>query len=493
MANELQLVRVQTEPTIILDDIQSIDTETGTAEAIGKPESPVAMSKQYGAVVPLIQILNFAFIGETIVSMTISSTDSIPTATFTVLIRDKSFYSTSFPKDGDLFSIFIRSKDNLFKPIRNDYEITSVKISPEQSENTTETMTVFGKLRIPGYDAIKCFSVKDTSLKTVMKVATDLKLGFATNEVDTADSQSWICPYDKVKDFLEDTVMSAYKDEDSFYTYFVDWYYYRNFVNVEPLFSEQTEIDEGMIISLLGNDYGKDSEQPKNQAKTVLTNWEEVQMTPSFIIKYNLTNRSADINLRHGYKRYVQYYDALIKENTAVFVDPKTTEGSENDKQLLKGRPLENFYLNQIEGKWLGVQYGGDGENCHGNYNYAKIHNFQNTVHLDKMGMTVELQGLNLNLRRMQSIPVVIVIKRDTTRKIINEPIDEAQEASNPNENEPNRTKPILDFENTPIALDKVASGFYVIKSMQITYREGKFKHSLDLIRREWPTPPQSH
>ena len=62
MANELQLVRVQTEPTIILDDIQSIDTETGTAEAIGKPESPVAMSKQYGAVVPLIQILNFAFI-----------------------------------------------------------------------------------------------------------------------------------------------------------------------------------------------------------------------------------------------------------------------------------------------------------------------------------------------------------------------------------------------------------------------------------------------
>jgi hypothetical protein len=183
----------------------------------------------------------------------------------------------------------------------------------------------------------------------------------------------------------------------------------------------------------------------------------------------------------------------LIKENTAVFVDPKTTEGSENDKQLLKGRPLENFYLNQIEGKWLGVQYGGDGENCHGNYNYAKIHNFQNTVHLDKMGMTVELQGLNLNLRRMQSIPVVIVIKRDTTRKIINEPIDEAQEASNPNENEPNRTKPILDFENTPIALDKVASGFYVIKSMQITYREGKFKHSLDLIRREWPTPPQSH
>jgi hypothetical protein len=493
MANELQLIRVQTEPTIVLDDIQSIDTEEGTAEAIGKPTSPVAMSKQYGAVIPLIQILNFAFDGETIVSFNINSTDNIPTATFTVLIRDKSFYSTSFPKDGDIFSIFIRSKDDLFKPIRNDYEITSINIIPEQGENTTETMTVFGKMRIPGYDAIKCFSVKDTSLKAVMKVATDLKLGFATNEVDTQDSQPWICPYDKVKDFLEDTVTAAYKDEDSFYTWFIDWYYYLNFVNVEPLFSAQPEIDEGMLISLLGNDYGKDSTLPKNQSKVVLTNWEEVQMSPGFIIKFNLNNKSASINLKHGYKRYVQYYDALIKENTSVFVDPKTSPGAELDKQLLKGRPLENFYLQQNEGKWMGVQYGNDGENLHGNYNYAKILNFQNNVHLDKMGMTVELQGLNFNLRRMHVVPVIIVIKRDTTRKIINEPIDESQEASNPNSDEPNRTKPILDFENTPIAIDKVASGFYVIKTMQIAYSKGQFKHILTMVRREWPTPPQTH
>jgi hypothetical protein len=493
MANEKQLIRVLTEPTIVLDDLESIDTETGTADAIGNPVTPVSLSKQFGAVVPLIQVLNFSFEGETIVSFSLNSTGDIPTASFTVNVRDKSFYSTSFPKDGDLFSIFIRSKDDLFKPIHNDYEITGVKITPTQNENTTETMTISGKLRIPGYDAIKCFSVKGTSMNAMMKVATDLNLGFASNEVDTDDSQVWICPYDKVKDFIADTVAASYKDENSFFSYFIDWYYYFNFVNVEPLFSEQPEIDEGMMVSMLGNDYGKDSELPKELTKNVLSNWDEVQMQPNFIITHNLTNKSAAVNLRHGYKRYAQFYDALIKENQAIFADPYTTEGAEREKQLLKGRPAEEFYLQQIEGKWMGVQYGDNGDNCHGNYNYSKILNFQNIVHMDKMGIEIVLQGLNFNLRRMQVVPVVIAIKRDYVRKRFNEPVDEDQQASNPNSDEPNRTKSALDFEDTPITIDKVASGFYVINSMRIVFTEGKFQHHCTLIRREWPTPPQTY
>ena len=66
MPNEKQLIRVLTEPTILLDDIQSMDVEEGTATAAGSPTSSTKFSKQYGGAFPLIQILGRAFSSEQI-------------------------------------------------------------------------------------------------------------------------------------------------------------------------------------------------------------------------------------------------------------------------------------------------------------------------------------------------------------------------------------------------------------------------------------------
>ena len=117
---------------------------------------------------------------------------------------------------------------------------------------------------------------------------------------------------------------------------------------------------------------------------------------------------------------------------------------------------------------------------------------------MDKLNLIVELESVNFNLRRMQSIPVIIVIKKDFSRKKINEPIDEDQEATPPNSDEPNRTKSILDSEELPFTLDKTLSGNYVIKDIIYTYRKGldddaQFRQECVLVRREWPTPPQTY
>lgn len=495
MANEKQLVRALSEPTIILDDLQSMDVEDGTAEQIGSPSSAPKYSKQYGAVIPLIQVLGKVFSDSQIKSMIIDSSGPLPNCTATFIVNDKSFYSTFFPKDGDLMTVFIRSKDDIFKPIRNDYEISNIQINAREGggENSVDTMTITGALRIPGYDAVKCFSKKGTSMGVLMKTAEELKLGFASNETDTADEQVWICPFNKTRDFIENTTLASWKDESSFYTSFIDPYYYLNFVNMEPLFSEKAEIDEALLIDLLSNDYGKDNEQAKQQSKIVLTNWQENSGTPFYILRYSLVNNSASVNLTHGYKRYLSYYDAYTQEPNSVFVDPLTTPESEKKQILLKGRPDEDFYLSQVEKKWMGAQYGEDGENCHGQYNFAKINNFQNNIHMSKMGLRVTLQTINPNLRRMQTVPVVITIMRDPIRKQINEPIDQDQEASNPNTDEPNRTKTALEATETPITLDKTISGFYVISEIQYIFRKGEFRQECLLIRREWPTPPQTY
>lgn len=493
MANEKQLIRVLTEPTIVLDDITSMDVESGTAKQIGAPSSAIKYSKQYGAVIPLVQILGKVFEDDQVTFLEINSSGELPYCTATFAVNDKSFYSSFFPKDGDLMTVFIRSKDDVFKPIRNDYEISNISINAKSGENSVDTMTISGSLRIPGYDAIKCFSKKGTSMQVIMQTAADLNLGFATNEVDTADEQVWICPFEKTREFIANTTLAAWKDKGSFYTSFVDPFYYLNFVNMEPLFSGKTEIDDAMSIDLLSNDYGKDNVQAKQQTKIVLTNWEETSGTPFHMLKYSLVNNSAAVNLVHGYKRYATYYDTLLQENQSIFCDPITSPESEKDKIILKGRPLENFYLKQVEGKWMGAQYGEDGENCHGNYNFAKINNFQNIVHIGKMGLKVTLQALNPNLRRMQSVPVIITIMRDAVRKKINEPIDEDQESTNPNPDEPNRTKTALKAEEAAIVIDKTISGYYVISEINYVYRKGQFRQELFLIRREWPTPPQTY
>ena len=493
MSNERQLIRTLVDPTIVLDDLQMMDTENGSATSIGSPTSPVSMAKQIGGVSPLVQINNRAFESEQIVSMEIRCEGDRPSATVSFSVRDKSFYSTSFPKDGDLMSIFVRSKDDLFKPIRNDYEITSVNVYPRPGggENTPEDMTISGLLRVPGLDAEKCFSDHGTSMDIIMNASTALKLGFATNEVSTADEQTWICPFEKTSDFLYNVTLSAWKDEQSFFTYFLDHYYCVNFVNVDPLFSEKPEIDDALALNLLTNDYGKDSVQAKFKGKNVLTNWDDASSTNFYIQSYSLVNNSATVNMREGYRRFSRYYDAFIKESQNLYVDPLTTPGSERDQIIMKGRPGEDFYLEQIRSKWMGVQYGKDGENSHPKINYAKINNYQNMVHLQKMYLQVSLESVNFNLRRFQVIPVVIVIKKDYSRKRINEPVDESQQLSSPNPDEPNREKTALSFEETPITLDKTVCGYYVIRDIIYKYNKGKFTQDCVLFRREWPTPPQ--
>ena len=492
MAVEKQLVRTITTPTIVLDDIQATDVEQGTADTLGNPTSPVAFSKQYGGAFPLVQVNTRIFPTDQVVSMRLDCIGEVPYCSVTFNVSDKSFYSTSFPKDGDLMSIFIRSKDDVFKPIRNDFEISSVSVSPRPNggENTPDDMTITGKLRIPGYDAVKCFSKRGTSYDALLSTAADLSLGFATNEVDTADTQTWICPYEKVQDFIRETALSAWKDELSFFTWYIDHYYILNFVNVDPMFDE-SEIDEGLGLELITQDFGKDSEQAKFKGKAVLSNWDDMSGTNFFIQSYSLQNSSASVNLYHGYRRYAQFYDALVKENQSIFVDPRTTEGSEREKQLMKGRPNENFYLQQINTKWMGAQYGSNGENCHEKFNFARINNFQNNIHLPKLKLVVKLESANFNLRRMQPIPVIIVIKKDSPRKKLNEPIDEDRQSSDPNSSEPNREKSALSFEDSPITIDKTISGFYVVESFSYIYEQGKFSQECTLIRREWPTPPQ--
>jgi hypothetical protein len=484
MALESQLIRSIVEPKIVLDEVSVKDIDEGTqngtdgSSAQTFPPSHLKYGNMAGNLFPLVQINDMIFQGDQIEYLEIASEGFLPTLSLRIFMDSKFFLSTSFPKDGDLVSIFIKSNDDSVKPIRNDYDITSVNVRSTGRETDHDTIYVSGILRVPGIKSQKCFSKRGTSSKALQMVAEDLKLGFASNEPDTSDEQAWICPYDIVQDFVEEVTSSSWKDSESFFTSFVDIFYYLNHVNVDPLFSDKPEIDDAVGLELFTQNYAIDSEQSKSPRAHVLSNWDNIRETNFYIERYEQKNNSTKIGLSDGYKRYLHYYDALLREKNTIFADPKVTPGAEKTSVILKGRANEDIYLGQVSHRWMGNLYGEDGENNHSNILFAKVWNYQNMKHLKKMSLNVVTSGINMNVRRFQPIPIIIMVVKDLMRKKANEPKDESG-------------TPIADQENIPFTVDQFYSGFYVVGSVKYKYERGNFTQEMNMLRREWPNPSQ--
>jgi hypothetical protein len=486
------IVRQISAPSIILDDIAVVDTEYGTnSSAISDAKDyPIKYSKVQGAGHPLIQINNFLFRDEDIVYVKIDTSGFLPSISVTLLIRNKSMYTAGFPKDGDILSIFIRSKDDDFKPIRNDYEITGLRVHGEIKETTSEFMEITGVLYVEGLKDMKCSFNNGTSIDVLQEIAENLQLGFATNEISTKDEQKWISPYRTTQDHIQEIAGASWKDEKSFFTSFVDIFYHLNFVNVDPLFSIEPGKELGISIEDYSTDYDTDSELIKTHMTILFTNHRMARYSSNFVLRYSQINKANQINRKHGYVKYNHYYDALLKKKVMFFNDPLTSPGSENEKYIFKGRNSEDQRFNRVTHNWMGTMYGGNGENQHPKYIYAKTWNSQNMVHLDKLYLEVELSKINMNIRKYQVIPLLIIVHDDEARRKYNEPEDLTNSQTPTTQGTPDAQSKTISEEDLPYVVEKFYSGNYVVQDIFYEYEKGDFKQKIKLLRREWPIPP---
>lgn len=478
MSTELQLVRSVSDPTIKLDDIIISDMWEGTSNDYYNKVDTLKGYKMFGDSFPLIKINNHIFSSDQIIRFEINHNGYIPTINVTLLITNKSFYDKSYPKDGDIISIFIRSGNKLLKPIRNDYEIITVStnLSRGGREMTYEKISIYGVLHVPGILNQKCFSVEGTSLDAMLDIANKLELGFATNETSTDDYQKWICPYEKTIDFLYDITLSSWKNSNSFFSFFIDTFYYLNFVNMNPLFSDMDESEMGVLTSqFFKTDYESNDDKMIYKGQVILTNFSQFQNSDNYIRNYRLENNSY-ISNKYGQKINLMFYDTINEDIEKLFVETLVTEDKEKNHIILKGRANDDYYLQQTKTIWDGISID---DNTHDMYKIAKINNFHNNNQINKLILKIELGTINFNLRRMQPIIMIIFIENDINRKNINTP-QEIQDQYGKDE--------------MPFAIDQFFTGCYVIKD--ITYRydkkdmdDGKFYQELTLMRREWPDP----
>jgi hypothetical protein len=492
------------EKTIQLDELSMVDNKRQDSQ---KKEDVISI--EY----PLIRINDYILNRAEIRNFTIDCTEFLPKVTLNALFLDHLFIAKEMPKDGDIISVMIRSKNNILKNIRNDYVITSVYVAPNLTgfKNAVE-MTFYGELFIPGLKSQKNdFSFKGTSLEAAKDFAQKFGLGFASNEDNTNDKQIWLKANISGDIYINNIIERAWRDKKSFYNCWIDLYYNLNFVNLDKqLMSSETETDIATVISNIDKNwtYGSNVEE-KNAVPTIklFSNWLNFRTSSFYINSWRPINRSSQITFKIGTKMTCEMFEhnKNIYENVktdknknywAVTVEPTYDENKANKTILLRGRtPFDastnktdlaraNYsYIDLYEKyPWLGIQYtisNPDEDNSrwdgnhHQNYQVARVQNLINNKELDKLNLHVEVNGNNFNIIRGDKMPVILIRFDAIDNKKIHP-----------------------ESKYTGDMLDLFYSGWYLVKGFIVNWKNSEkgslmsdFIQEFILTRREWPTP----
>ena len=399
---------VISDPKITLDNISIRDTEYGTDTKYVPIGTETKFSKFLGDFQPVIQINNLLFQDADLPIVILDCSSFLPKLTLSVKSKGGLFTSRAFPKDGDVVSLYIKSNNKDYKPIRADFKVISVSSSPsyddkgEIADFGLECILDIPKINI---DRIKCFSNK-SSIDVLKDITDDLKIGLAINESGVIDSMNWIIPNTSYYDFLiNDLLLHCYKDDNSFFTSFIDYNYHLNFVEINKILNGNDDINMGIVEYLSSTDHmPDDKEKTRDKIPFVFSNSKKVNNTPFKISGYTLISDSGYISFLHGYRNFIMYYDKDQKSFEQYFIETITSDNAA-DKIILKER--DNIDHTQFVKSTLLPALHND--NVNKNYHYAKVHNDLNNKEMRKINLCINLEGINLNIYRYQKIPVYVV------------------------------------------------------------------------------------
>ena len=459
------------DPKIELAELSIQDVEFGSNPNYKPKGGETKFSKLVGDYSPFVEINGMKFSGYDIENFVLDLSGFVPRVTIAIKEKSGLFASKSYPKDGDLIQVYIKSNNKDFKPVRQDFRVLDCDAGPSvDDKGEINTFIVEGIINLPDMwvDKAKSYPGK-TSLDTITDICKDLKLGLAVNETSPSDAMTRICPYTTYEDFiLNDIIPSTYKDDNSFFTAFLDHHYYMNYIEVNSLITHDREFDQATINFLAHSDYNPDDnpEVEKELTEMYLSNSKQVYGTPNQITGYAPINDSGNISLKNGYRTYIQYYDKDAKDTQQYFIETLNTEGVEN-KIILKGR-IDEDHTKQVKTVNLGYQFN---DNVHENYHHARVQNKYNNEELNKLMMVVDLATINPNIHRYQILPIYIINNRGS---------DVRERATAAEEDSPN-------------AIDAFLSGYYVVMGIKYVFSGSggnkRFYQQMLMARREYDVP----
>jgi len=489
-------IRTIAENTMILDQMGD-QAKSGIADSIAnKFLSFDTVEANAGNGVPMV-VLNNYYINKYITSFRLEMNGFLPTLRISFAAYDSSFLSVAYPKDGDIVSVYIRSDVvGIYKPIRMDFNVLNVsselssKISPTGSDpfgmGSNLRFNILAECRIPGIytNRSRSFGALN-SLDTLLEVSQEIGLGFSTNESNTTDEMTWICPNYSYYDFINEVNENAYKDGDSFYGVFIDCYYNLNFVNLGNQFGYLDNPQDIIMFTPGGLNLKaetflptKTAEDPK-EIPLIISNRFFGGTYPTYINGYILISNAGQKANMTGYFTDILFYDESAQEEDPIDkvisyeIESGTPESLPENSLLQKGRSIETLYKEERRVEWLGIlnEYSENNPGVHANYLHARYQNMMNYEDATKMTLRVELAAYYPGIYRGQVLPVEIyVFKADDNRK--------ANSGSLENGESPADDSFILDY---------FLSGTYVVMGMDVTWEPGRgMKQVLNLCKRVW-------
>ena len=442
------------EPSINLPELKIRDYDE---------HSDIKESNFVGDVIPFISYNNkYTFNYKQINSFSLQYDGLFPYLYFSINDTNNEFTALSLPTEGDYVSLFLKSNNEEFNDIYIQFDILSFTnfegfYSFECIMNVPE---IFNEI-------CKCYPEK-TSYDLFNEVSEELKLGFCTNISSTDDSMNWINPMESTLNFLKEEIKHSYKDDLSFFIFFIDFFYNLNFIELNNQFGKKEREDTflNLIKSQAKNNFS-DGEEVKIEGTLWLTNLHGFRGTNSYIYDYNLLSSSGEVKLKNGLKRKAQFYDNELKSYETHDIEPTYEEESDNVKTFKNDDiTLEKF-------KYFGTQQTQeDTKNVHDNYYFAEIQNHQNIQEINKLKLKVYLAKANFHLYRFQSIPVAL-FEYDSQN------IDKLGV----------KNGLTVEDEKPNITLLEHYSGYFVIDNIKYVYdsKDNKIGQELILTRREWP------
>lgn len=415
MSNNISIY-AKLEPQIKLKEMSIPDIESGTNNEDLEYEKGMLnfISSQKPSLMshykPIIIINDYKIQNDSIKNLTIDCESKIPTINFTFTDINKDFTTKNYPKDGDVVCLYIGAGDDeeTFKPIRADFNIKNIY---DLSYDLNKIYQIDGELNIDYIYNEKCAVYKDvTSYDALLKIASELNIGFASNIENTDDKQTWINSYKTSLRMIEDINDSSYKDDDSFFTYYIDLYYYLNYIECNAIFNDADNDSRDEKSAPLVNttntlydikaikDYNVDVRESYYDY-FYLTNDQRHAAKDNFISTFGVVSNANQVKDFIGYKTYVNYYDMNNEEYIQEFISPLTSEGS---NLIPVNKPLND--LKEIDKDtrtlWLGIQ----SDNVHPNYKHSRINNRNNSYEFDKYGLDVTITSFNPRIIKMQKV-----------------------------------------------------------------------------------------
>lgn len=481
MASEDIIINNIARTSIRIDEL-AVPNRTGGANAGLDDALMDADDKSFGGYRPVV-FINGYYVEKYLEYFELDMTGFLPEIRFRFTMGNPLFISVNYPKDGDIVSVYFRSWVTVYRPLRMDFNVLTVRSSPsETSEGTGMTFSILGETRIPGlYNEVSKAFRNKTSYDTLFDVSQDLDLGFSSNDPEVVDSMTWICPNLSYYDFIGEVVSRAYKDDRSFFTSFIDCYYNLNFVNLNNQLSTTDVVQTAKVIRGLRTGTADDTAFAKTQTSEVeiplvLTNQKGSDDLPFYISGYTLLSKAGNTTNHRGYIQEIQFWDeGLVTTNQQeryihYTIESLTSETISENMILQKGRAKENEYQREYRKNWYGVLNNFPDGGVHENFIQALAQNEFNLDDVEKFTLQVETSSYYGGFYRGMVIPVSIYVNDQGIRK--------ENAGANNNQNQQQSINPVL---------DRFLSGLYIIMGMQVQYDQYKGIYmTLNLCKREW-------